>query len=115
MGLTSGRRLLRVLSAVLDAVRDTSAYPDLLVRICEALTRTVPCDRATVYVWSRRRSQFLPAADYGTPPAVAADFVRRGYGPRTFPGYAELRAGRTVVAVTGQTTETLAETLALAR
>src|SRR5438477_6593358 len=115
MGRTSRRRLLSVLSAVLDAVRDGSAQGDALVRICSALTATVPCDRATVYVWSRRRRQFLPVADYGTPGEVVTDFIQRGYGPRMFPGDAELRAGRAVVGVRGQATDGLAETLELAR
>ena len=115
MGRTSRRRLLSVLSAVLEAVRDGSAQGDALVRICNALTATVPCDRATVYVWSRRRRQFLPVADYGTPGEVVTDFIQRGYGPRMFPGDAELRAGRTVVAVRDQATDGLAETLEIAR
>src|SRR5579862_4878201 len=115
MGRTSRRRLLSVLSAVLDAVRDGSVHGDALVRICKALTATVPCDRASVYVWSRRRRQFLPVADFGTPGEVVTDFIQRGYGPRMFPGEAELRAGRTLFAVRDQATDGLAETLELGR
>ncbi len=111
----AGSSLLGILSAVLAAVREASGYPDVLARICQALTRTVPCDRATVYVWSRRRRQFLPAADHGTPAEVVGDFIRRGWGPRAFPGEEELRAGRGVVAVRGEASGALAETLELAR
>ncbi|HJQ82652.1 MAG TPA: ATP-binding protein [Candidatus Binatia bacterium] len=115
MAATDRSDLLGVLSAVLAAVRASTVYPDVLARICEALTRSVPCDRATVYAWSRRRKLYLPAADHGTPAEVVGDFIRRGWAPGTFPGEAELRAGRCVIATRDQADGLLAETLELAR
>ncbi|HYR96911.1 MAG TPA: GAF domain-containing protein, partial [Candidatus Binatus sp.] len=114
-GKPTGSQLLGVLSAVLTAMRDSGGYPDVLTRICRALVETVPCDRSTVYVWSRRRKAFLPAADHGTPAEVVQDFVRRGFGRGSFPGEDELRAGRAVFAVRGSTTPELEDILRLAR
>jgi signal transduction histidine kinase len=106
---------LAVLLAVLGAVRDSAGYPDVLGRICQALTATIPCDRATVYVWSARRRAHLPAADHGTPPEVVQDFVSRGFQPGAFPGEEALRAGRSVFAVRGYTSPALEEMLEIAR
>jgi signal transduction histidine kinase len=111
----SGTRTLRVLWAVLGAVRQAAGYPDVLFRICEALTRTVPCDRTTIYVWSARRRLFLPVADHGTPSEVAQAFMARGFAAGAFPFEAELRAGRAVSAVRGDGTGPLDPLLRTAR
>jgi len=111
----SGSDILRVVRALVSAVRESSAYPDVLFRICEALTRTVPCDRATIYLASSRRRAFLPAADHGTPAEVVQTFIRRGYSRGAFPGEEELRAGRSVLAVEGETSPAFEEVLTLAR
>jgi signal transduction histidine kinase len=106
---------LGVLLAVLTAVRDAGPYPDVLGRICQALTCTVPCDRATVYVWSARRRVYLPAADHGTPPEVVRDFISRGFAAGAFPGEEQLRVGRPVFAVRDRVSGALAEMLDVAR
>jgi signal transduction histidine kinase len=111
----SGARLLEVLMAVLTAVRQASGHREVLFHICEALARTIPCDRATVYVWSRRRKLYLPAADHGTPGEVATEFARRGYTADSFTEGGALRAGRTLHAVAGETVASMGELLALAR
>ncbi len=109
----SGSDILRVVRALVSAVRESSAYPDVLFRICEALTRTVPCDRATIYLASSRRRAFLPSADHGTPAEVVQTFIRRGYSRGAFPGEEELRAGRSVLAVEGETSPAFEEVLTL--
>lgn len=43
----------RVLGAVLAAVGDAGGYSDVLVRICGAVREALPCDRATIYTYSR--------------------------------------------------------------
>jgi len=91
-----------VLETVLEAMRHTTAYPEVLFRICEGLARAVPCDQATIYVWSRRRRAYLPVADHGTPPEVARDFLRHGYAQGAFPGQDEFAAGHAVTAVAGE-------------
>jgi signal transduction histidine kinase len=111
----TGAQTLRVLEGVLAAVREASGYPDVLFRICRAVTRTVPCDRATVYVWSRRRQAFLPVADHGTPPEMVQDFVERGFAPGSFPFEEDLRQGRVVSAVRGDGSGPLDPLLSLAR
>jgi len=90
-----------ILETVLEAMRHTTVYPEVLFRICEALTQAVPCDQATIYVWSRRRRAYLPVADHGTPPEVARDFLRHGYAQGAFPGQDAFAAGRAVTAVSG--------------
>jgi signal transduction histidine kinase len=107
--------LLDVLWAVLAAVRRASGYPEVLSHICEALTQTVPCDRATVYVWSRRRRLYMPAADHGTPTEVVADFVRRGYRVDSLDAGGDLRAGRALLGVAGRERGAMADVLELAR
>src|SRR5262249_46021564 len=107
--------MLRVLSAVLTAMRDAGEYPDVLGRICAALTETVPCDRATIYVYSRRRRAFLPAADHGTRAEVVQAFIERGWAPGAFPLEAELRAGRAINVARAAAPPALEEVLQRAR
>src|SRR5262245_17460108 len=84
----------RVLGAVLKAVGDAAGYPDVLARICRALVTVVPCDRATIYTYSRRSRSYLPKVDHGTPIHVAQRFIQRGISPWSFEGAADLGAGR---------------------
>jgi signal transduction histidine kinase len=93
---------LEALWAVLTAVRESTGYPDVLFRIAQALATAVPCDRVTVYVRSRRRGMWMPAAEHGTPAAVVEAFARHGYAPGTFPGEEELALGRSIEAVHGR-------------
>jgi PAS domain S-box-containing protein len=62
--------LLRVESLDLHSVLD---------RICRLTVELMPCDRATVHIHSERARGFLPVADCGTPPDVAARFAKRYY------------------------------------
>lgn len=84
----------RVLGAVVEAVGDASGFPDVLARICAAVARALPCDRATIYAWSRRARAFLPRADHGTPAHVAERFVRRGFAFGSTTIVSDLAAGR---------------------
>lgn len=84
----------RVLGAVLEAVGDAAGYPDVLHRICVALSGSVPCERVTIYTASRRTRSYLPRADHGTPAHVVERFVRRGFAPWSFAEASELAAGR---------------------
>lgn len=102
----------RVLGAVLDAVGDATGYPDVLFRICRAITETVPCDRATIYTYSRRRRTFLPRADHGTPAEVVERFLRRGFRSRSFAELGEVAAGRLVVGSRGAGSEAMEQVLA---
>jgi len=105
---------LRALWAVLTAVRESTGYPDFLAHLARAVTESVPSDRTTVYLLSRRRGAFFPAADYGTPAAVAAAFASRGYAPGSMVGEEVLRAGRSLLVVRGESPR-MEEILAHAR
>ena len=83
-----------VLAAVVEAVGDASGFPALLSRICAAVVGSLPCQRATIYGWSRRARRFLPRADFGTPPHVVERFVSRGFAFGSSAMVAELAAGR---------------------
>src|SRR5690606_28687653 len=72
-------------------------------------------DRATIYVLSRRRRVFVPAADHGTPPEVVEEFAQRHFDAATFPGAADLAAGRLVHAVRGRCEPAMERILELAR
>lgn len=102
---------LPALGRILEAVREATGYPEVLDRIARAIVASVGCDRTTVYIHSRRRRQFLPAAEHGTPPSVVEAFLRRGYGDGTFPGESELIAGRSVAAMRGSAPDAMEEIL----
>lgn len=106
---------LQALWAVLTAVRESTGYPDVLFRIAQAVAAAVPCDRVTIYVRSRRRGMWMPAAEHGTPPEVVEAFVRRGYAPGTFPGEEDLTMGRSVHAVRGEVGPAMDDILTLAQ
>jgi len=103
------------LGRVLDAARAATGYPEVLARIATAVATSIGCDRATVYIHSRRRGQYLPAADHGTPPEVAEAFVRRGFGEGAIPEVEDLAQGRSVHAVRGSATPAMEELLEVAR
>ncbi|HWP64948.1 MAG TPA: GAF domain-containing sensor histidine kinase [Candidatus Limnocylindria bacterium] len=83
-----------VLAAVVQAVADASGFAAVLSRICAAVVGSLPCERATIYAWSRRARAFLPRADCGTPPHVAERFVTRGFAFGSSALVAALAAGR---------------------
>ena len=105
------QRSPQALWAVLDAVHEARGYADFLVRVVRAVKENVPSDRAILYVMSERRGAFVPAADHGTPAEIVRAFVARSYAPSSFPGEAELRAGRLLLAVDGQAPAALQELL----
>jgi signal transduction histidine kinase/DNA-binding response OmpR family regulator len=51
----------------------------VLDRICRLTVELMPCDRATVYLYSARARGFMPAADHGTPPHIFERFAQRFY------------------------------------
>ena len=85
----------RVLGAVVEAVGDASGFSAVLSRICAAVVGTLPCERATIYAWSRRARAFLPRADHGTPAHVVERFVGRGFAFGSSDLVTDLAAGRT--------------------
>ena len=101
----------RALWAILNAVRASTGYPDFLAQIIRAVRDNVPCDRATLYIQSRRRGTFLPAADHGTPASVVRAFATRGYRPGSFPGEEQLQEGKLLLAVRGESAPELEELL----
>jgi len=101
----------RALWAILNAVRASTGYPDFLAQIIRAVRDNVPCDRATLYILSRRRGTFLPAADHGTPESVARAFATRGYRPGSFPGEEQLQEGKLLLAVRDEAAAELDELL----
>jgi PAS domain S-box-containing protein len=62
--------LLQVESLDLHAVLD---------RISRLTVELMPCDRATVYLYSNRARGFIPVADCGTPPHIVKRFAERSY------------------------------------
>jgi signal transduction histidine kinase/CheY-like chemotaxis protein len=74
----------------------------LLERICRLTVEFMPCDRATVYLYSGRARGFMPAADHGTPPHVFQRFAERfffgqsraGGGRNAIPFRDDMVAGR---------------------
>jgi PAS domain S-box-containing protein len=75
---------------------------DVLERICRLTVELMPCDRATVYLYSNRARGFVAAADQGTPPHIVQRFAQKFYfgrrraGDRSslVPFREELLAGR---------------------
>src|SRR5689334_12533451 len=70
--LQGATRLADALEQVGEQAGRTLALPELLARLCRLCIRVVPGDRASVFLWSRRRGAFVAAADCGTPAGVAA-------------------------------------------
>lgn len=92
-----------LLSKILTAFEQAASYVDVLSRMCRILCEALPCDRVTVYVLSRRRDVFVPAADHGSPADVRERFVARAFGPGSFPGDALVRTGEVVWGQRGAT------------
>jgi len=90
-----------VLGAVVEAIGDAQGYDAVLRRICRAVVEALPCDQATVYTWSKRRREYLPRADHGTPRAVIERFLQRGFSYGGHPVVAELSGGRTFLVSRG--------------
>jgi signal transduction histidine kinase/DNA-binding response OmpR family regulator len=74
----------------------------LLDRICRLAAELMPCERATVYLYSGRARGFVPKADHGTPPHIFQRFAQRfffgrsrsGTGRDAIPFREEMVAGR---------------------
>jgi signal transduction histidine kinase len=94
-------RASRVLEAIVEAIGDAQGYDAVLRRICRAVVEALPCDQATVYTWSKRRQEYLPRADHGTPTVVIERFLRRGFSYGRHPVVAELSGGRTFLVAEG--------------
>jgi PAS domain S-box-containing protein len=70
--------------------------------ICRLTVELMPCDRATVYLYSTRAKGFLPVGDCGTPAHIVERFVQKQYfgqsraggGRAAIPFRDELTAGR---------------------
>ena len=58
----------------------------LLDRICRLAAELMPCERATVYLYSGRARGFVPKADHGTPPHIFQRFAQRFYFGRSRSG-----------------------------
>src|SRR5207245_1596416 len=70
--LRNEKRVADALVQVAEQAGKTLALPEVLDRLCRLCVQVVPSHRSSVFLWSRRRRAFVPAADCGTPPAVAA-------------------------------------------
>ena len=68
------RRLAEALLQV-----DSLDLRSVLDRVCRLTAELMPCDRATVYLYSGRARGFVPMADHGTPPHVFQRFAQRFY------------------------------------
>jgi signal transduction histidine kinase/DNA-binding response OmpR family regulator len=98
--LESREREYRVAEALLQ-VESLDLY-GVTDRICRLTVELMPCNRATVYLFSNRTQGFFPVADCGTPPHIVQRFAerfffgqRRAGGMRaSIPFRDELIAGR---------------------
>ena len=106
------QRASRMLGAVVEAIGDASGYDAVLRRICRAVAESLPCSRATLYTWSKRRREFLPRADHGTPAGVVERFLGRGFVHGGHPIVAKLAGGRTFVLTEADATGEMADLLA---
>src|SRR5258706_7490775 len=91
------RRIADALVRVAEEAGETLALPEVLERLCRLSRELVPCDRASVYLWSRRRSAYVAAADQGTPPAIVARAAGRAHRPGEILHEQALRRGEVVL------------------
>ena len=78
-------------------VGDRLELGEVMSAICHLSTTLVPCDRCSVFLWSERRSAYIPVADWGTPPAIAARYANMQYQRGAIRYERELATGCTVV------------------
>jgi PAS domain S-box-containing protein len=91
------KRIADALVHVVEQAGETLALPEILDRLLRLTVQVVPGDRAAVFLWSRRRRAYVPAADLGTPPSVAARLANRVQRPGQIVGEEGLGAGQLVV------------------
>jgi PAS domain S-box-containing protein len=101
--LQNARRVADALEQVAEQAGTTLALPEMLDRLCRLCVRVVPSDRSTLFLWSRRRRAFIPAADCGTPDAVAARVATGLHRPGEIVHDDQLAAGRVIVLSRDQT------------
>jgi PAS domain S-box-containing protein len=80
----------RVADALLQI--ETLDPSSVLDRICRLTVELMPCDRATVYLYSTRSRGFVPVADCGTPAHVVQRFAQQ-----LFFGQSRAGAERTMI------------------
>ena len=98
--LSRAERERRVADAVVQVAEQagtTLALGEVLQRVCRLTVDLMPCDRCTVYLWSSRRSAYIPVADQGSPPHVVARFVEKYYRRGGYFFEEALRGGGAVV------------------
>lgn len=85
---------------LLEIVRDMNRrlpLPALLRVICERTVEAFELERATVFDYHRRARGYVPLADFGTPPHIAARYIDSHYTTSTTPHRDEIVAGCSVV------------------
>ena len=65
---------------------DSLDLRSVLDRVCRLTVELMPCERATVYLYSGRARGFVPKADHGTPPHIFQRFAQRFYFGRSRTG-----------------------------
>ncbi len=80
------RRIADALVQVAEQAGTTLDLNSLLDRICRLTVEIMPCDRATIYLYSNRVRGYVATADCGTPPHVHQRFLQKYY-------FGEKRAG----------------------
>ena len=91
------RRVADAVVQVAEQAGTTLALDEVLQRVCRLTVDLMPCDRCTVYLWSSRRSAYIPVADQGSPPHVVARFVEKYYRRGGYFFEEALRGGGAVV------------------
>ena len=72
----------RIADALVQVAEQAGATLDLSIllnRICQLTVEFMPCDSATIYLYSNRIRGYLPVADCGTPPQVFERFVQKHF------------------------------------
>ncbi len=90
------KRVADALVQVAEQSGETLALTEVLARLCRLTTELMPCDRCTIYLWSSRRKAYIPVADCGTPPHVAARFAEKYFFRGNMFFEQDLRDGKTV-------------------
>src|SRR5215471_13371522 len=68
------KRIADALVQFAEQAGETLELKDVLNRLCRLTVELMPADRCTIYLWSKRRHAYVPVADCGSPPEVAARF-----------------------------------------
>lgn len=100
--LEAEKRVADALVRVAEEAGGTLALSEVLDRICRLSLEVVRCDRASVYLWSRRRQAYAPAFDRGTPAHILPRFRDRVSRPGEIFEEDRLLAGEIVVVDRGR-------------